>query len=124
MNTETILREALDIIGSATPYTWVANGEQKESGAWSKRAAAFVKKHRDFKPDKPPWTSDRPAAGKWWLALDPRNRAKPLMFEVEVGLGIIVFAGDFWLSTDLRLAGALWLPREVPGDPFAKGGGE
>lgn len=87
-------------------------------------------------PDSPAmgWTSDRPTAGDWYLACDPskrhlwlRNRVWPLA--VTIADGVLSFFGiAFRIDAEIDdlLAGALWLPRTTPADPFAapvKGGG-
>ena len=118
-----LLREALVIIGSAAPYTWNA----KDSAAWSERAAAFVKAHRDIKPLDGEWQSERPTQGLWWLSLHPDHRNKvedwPEVVPVYVdSAGGCFSAGVYVAGNDYILTGALWQRPTVPGDPFAKRG--
>jgi hypothetical protein len=73
------------------------------------------------------WTSDRPAAGKWWVALHQDNRdelAQPtwpveaVVRQYDKGLYVEMLGVEYELGCWL-FDGALWLPRETPADPFA-----
>ena len=74
------------------------------------------------------WQSERPAAGDWWVAIHPDQRAgcKKTVYEVWVTGAdeVITRTNCVHRLEDEIFTGALWQRRTVPRDPFAKGGGE
>lgn len=72
------------------------------------------------------WTTERPTAGKWWVSLHPSRRRA-----VEPVAPVVIYQHKDEVGTDdgylfgnlddAMFSGALWLRRETPQDPFAKG---
>jgi hypothetical protein len=76
------------------------------------------------------WQSERPEAGEWWVSARPEVRKYWLPHRGRVRVPVTVDAlgvmnkGRRWDKDAAVFTGALWQRRTVPGDPFAKGGGE
>ncbi len=134
MDIDKLFREALDIIGSASPYFWVEERDHAKAGVWAKRALTFFKAHRDFKPDNISiWTTERPAPGKWRVSIRPEiRRGFSAVVECEVwkarpDVGMVVQyrpGGDLLPLDQDWFSGAQWQRIDEIADPFARGGGE
>ena len=91
--------------------------DEHSGDSWNRRAAFDGQ-----------WQSERPAAGEWWVAIHPDQRAgcKKTVYEVWVTGAdeVITRTNCVHRLQDDIFTGALWQRRTVPADPFAKGGGE